>query len=309
MNVITIKDNKNNQIKKHNDIIQATGALSGTAFKMLSMLVSMVRTDDSDFQEYALRIEDYKKEIGVTNKEVSFYEKQALELMRNPFEVKKGVWFNWCSKVDVASMNGYIIFKIDNDLKPYLLRLQKNFTTYNLTNIMKLRGDYTPRLYEYFIMKWNEYKAYNKDKKSYTFDLKIDWLREHFGIPNGYRYNNIKTQIIEVAKKQFKEKTDIQFKYTEQKIGRRVDRIIITIRDNDKGFNDYLKDLKAFISFYRKNKVNEDLFDDGKVCISVGKNGRLYDKYTAQEYDKNQAMIVWKKLYERAKNNQLDFPV
>jgi len=281
MNVITIKDNKNNQIKKHNDIIQATGALSGTAFKMLSMLVSMVRTDDSDFQEYALRIEDYKKEIGVTNKEVSFYEKQALELMRNPFEVKKGVWFNWCSKVDVASMNGYIIFKIDNDLKPYLLRLQKNFTTYNLTNIMKLRGDYTPRLYEYFIMKWNEYKAYNKDKKSYTFDLKIDWLREHFGIPNGYRYNNIKTQIIEVAKKQFKEKTDIQFKYTEQKIGRRVDRIIITIRDNDKGFNDYLKDLKAFISFYRKNKVNEDI----------------------------RQIHSWKKLYERAKNNQLDFPV
>ena len=209
MNIISVESNKNNQIKKHNDIIKATGSLSNTSQKMLAMLISMIRTDDSEFQKYALRIEDYRKEIGSKNKDTEFYIKQAEELMKNPFRIEKKL-FNWCSMVDWGSVEGYIIFSIHNDLKPYLLDLQKHFTTYNIVNILLLRGDYSPRLYEYLVMEWKEFKRnykkrHNKTPKSYTIELKIDWMREHFGIPKGYRYNDIKKRIIEVAKKQFKE--------------------------------------------------------------------------------------------------------
>jgi len=309
MNVISIEENKNNQVKKANALIEAKGALSSTAQKILIMLISMLRTDDSEFQKYALNIKDFKQELGTTNNEVKFYVERAKELMRNPFEVDKKL-FNWCSMVDYGSIEGYLVFDIHNDLKPYLLGLQKNFTTYNIVNILALKGDYTPRLYEYFLMRFNEYKAqykkqHNKTPKSFTFELEIDWLRDTFKIPDSYRYNNIKTQIIEVAKRQFKEKTNIKFDYKEQKLGRKVVRLVITVENNNKGSNDFLVDLQSFIRFVRKNLINQDIWQGQGMVLSVDMNGRIYDKKTGKEYANKNAQVVWEKWYELAKQDKL----
>lgn len=309
MDIISIEENKNNQIKKANTLIEAKGALSSTSQKMLIMLIGMLRVDDSEFQKYALNIKDFKKEIGATNNEVKFYVEKAKELMRNPFEVDKKL-FNWCSMVDYGSIDGYLIFDIHNDLKPYLLDLRSNFTTYNIVNILSLRGDYTPRLYEYFLMRFNEYKSkykeqHNKTPKSFTFELEIDWLRKTYKIPDSYRYNNIKTQIIEVAKKQLKEKTNIKFDYKEEKLGRKVVRLIITIENNNKGSNDYLIDLHSFIRFVRKNLINQDIWKGQGMILSVDTNGRIYDKLSQKEYSNKNAEEVWKKWYQLAKDNKL----
>jgi len=309
MNIISIEDNKNNTIKKANKLIEAKGALSSTAQKMLIMLISMIRADDSDFQKYALNISDFKKEIGITNNEVKFYVERAKELMKNPFEIDKKL-FNWCSSVDYGSIEGYLVFDIHNDLKPYLLELQENFTTYNIVNILALRGDYTPRLYEYFLMRFNDYKAkykkkYKKTPKSFTFEIELDWLRSTYKIPDSYRYNNIKTQIIENAKKQFKEKTNIKFDYKEYKLGRKVVRLIITVKDNNKGSNDFLVDLQSFIRFVRRNLVNQDIWKGQGMILSVDMNGNIYDKKTLKEYTNKNAQEVWKKWYELAKKDEL----
>jgi len=310
MNVISIEENKNNQIKKANALIEAKGDLSSTAQKMLAMLISMIRVDDSEFQEYALNINDYFSQVGSSSKNVEFAKESALELMRNPFELKKGVWYNWCSKVDITKVEGYIVFSIHNDLKPYLLRLQNNFTTYNIVNILALKGDYTPRLYENFLMRFNEYKTqykkqHNKTPKSFTFEIEIDWLRNYFKIPKSYKYADIKRQIIEVAKKQFKEKTNIKFDYKEQKLGRKVVRLVITVENNNKGSNDYLLDLQSFIRFLRTNLINQDIWKGQGMVLSISEKGRIYDKKTLKEYNKDQAQIVWEEWYELAKQDKL----
>jgi len=315
MEIINIEENKNNVIKKANELIKAKGELSQTAQKMLAMLISMIRADDTEFQSYALKISDYKKEIELTsNKSKNDYIDNARELMSNPFIIDKQM-FNWCSKVDWGSLDGYIIFQIHQDLKPYLLQLRGNFTEYNITNIMKLKGKYSPRLYEYFKMVWNEYKTYNKGKKSYTFELKIDWLKEFLKITKGYRYDNIKKQIIEKAKKDFKEFTDIQFTYKEQKIGRKVDRLIITVKDNNKGSNDYLTNRRAFIAYIREhykpdpvNNIFPTILETDKGDIKIDINGRLYillNNGDIDELDEKRADNLWSWLYEIAKAGNL----
>ena len=317
MNIISIEDNKNNQIKKHNNIIKAKGSLSNTSQKMLAMLISMIRTDDSEFQKYALRIEDYRKEIGSKNKDTEFYVKQAEELMKNPFRINKKL-FNWCSMVDWGSVEGYIVFSIHSDLKPYLLNLQKHFTTYNIVNVLSLRGDYSPRLYEYLVMEWKEFKRnykkrHNKTPKNYTIELEIDWLREHLGISKGYKYNDIKRQIIEVAKKQFKEKTDIQFDYEEQKIGRKVNSLKITIRDNNKGSNDYLATIQSFTAYIRdryKPDITNDIFptvvETKNGNIKIDAKGRLYLSGLGKvvDYDNKQSQKLWEQLYQIAQDGR-----
>lgn len=303
---VQIQEHTNNIVKKHNELIKAQGALSSTAQKMLCSVISMLRVDDSEFQEYALKRDEYLQMIGSSSNNDEFIYRQAEELMSNPFRVE-GKMFNWCSMVDFKRIPGYIIFDIHPKLKPYLLELKEkgNFTQYKIINILSLKGDYTIRLYEMFTMQWNQYKAYNPNSKSYTFEVKIDKLIEDFQIPKSYKYNNIKERIIDKAKQQFKAKTDIQFDYKEQKIGRKVDRLIVTIKSNDKGSNDYMRDLQSFISYMRKNFTNQDIYKGQNMVISIDENGRLYNKKTLKEYDKSTAQTAWETLYKAAQENKL----
>jgi len=314
MNIIDIQENKNNIIKKSKDLIQAKGILSATAQKMLAMLISMIRTDDIDFQEYALSIKSYLEQIESKSKHQHFIKEQAKELMSNPF-ILDGKMFNWCSMVDFERIDGYVVFEIHHKLKPYLLQFNKetgNFTQYNLVNILHLKGKYSPRLYEYFIMQWKQYKKYHPNAKSYSFDIKIDDLREMLSITKGYRYDNIKQQIINKAKTDFKKYTDISFTYKEQKIGRRVDRLIITVSSNSKGSNDYMANRKAFIAYMRENYINADILkaqnkDTGKeMMVSIAPDGTLYDKKTTENIIAKRADEMWDAIYAMAMSGTID---
>ncbi len=311
MQEIQIKEHKNNIVAKSNELIKAKGSLSGTAQKMIASVISMLKTDDTEFQKYALRIDDYLELIGSKSKNTKFLEEQAMELMRNPFKIN-GKIFNWCSMVDLEKIEGYIIFDIHQELKPYLLQLKNrgNFTQYKIVNILSLRGEYSPRIYEYLIMEFNQQIEY---KKECVLSLKIDDLRSFLRIPKSYRYNHIKTQIIEKAKRDFKEHTDIQFTYTEKKIGRKVDQLIITIIENNRDKNSCLSSRQSFIAYIRKNFVNKELLEGiekdtkKKILISVAPDGKLYDLHHNTNFNATKSLKIWELLYIRAKDGKLNF--
>ncbi len=308
MNVINTKNN--NIIKKSNDLIKAKGSLSGTAQKMLSMIISMIKMSDTDLQEYALNINSYFQEIDVKSKNHDFIKEQAKELMKNPFEINGDI-FNWCSKVATKQIEGYIVFNIHRDLKPYLLELRSNFTQYHIVNVLKLRGDYTPRLYEYFLMRWKSYKSeynkkYGKIPNTYTFTINLNDFKDLIGLKNKkYLYADIKKRILEVGKKQFKEHTDMKFDFDVKKLGRKVTDLIFILQDNNKGSNDYLSDIKSFISFMRKNFVNKEIWIGQGMVLSICPLGKIYDKTTLRDYDKENALKVWNIWYDLAKNDEL----
>jgi len=266
-------------VKKAEDLLLARYDLSELSIKLMSVLIAMLRKDDAEFaHRYILRISDWKELTGLTGRSV--YEnllRSAKELQDNPIMIKrpKG-WLvlNWLASFEYIEESGEIELEISSKLKPYLIELQERFLQYGIENILPLRSSYVIRLYELLKHEYNKIINYN-NQKAVIYEISISEIS--------------------------KEKTDIQIEYKEIKRGRAVNSIEFTIRSNNKGSNDYLKDLKSFISFYRKNKINETLYDDGKICLSISEDGRLYDKYTAQEYDKDQALVVWKKLYEREK--------
>ena len=313
MEVVNIQKHKNNIVSKANELVRAKGALCETAQKMLASIISMIRFDDTELQEYALKIDDYLALIDSKSNNNKFIKEQAKELMKNPFEID-GLIFNWCSMVDTKRIEGYLIFDIHPKLRPYLLELKErgNFTQYKIINILSLKGEYSPRFYEILIMKWNIHKKYNPLSKSLSFDMKIDELIDMLQIPRGYRYADIRRRIIDKAQKQFKAKTDIQFTYKEQKIGRKVDRLIITIKANDKGSNDYLSSLHSFIAYMRKHFINKDIlktkdkYTGEYMMLSVSEKGHIYNKYNTAEIEKERAKEIWETLYKLAKQNKLE---
>ena len=313
MDIVTVKESRNNIVKKQQDLIHnARYKLSELGIKTIAILISQIKVSDEDFKEYALKIDDIKRLAGdsKTKNTKHYVDVVTNDLMSKPFWIKNER-FNWVTYARWEEGSNIILFEIHRKLKPYLLEMQKNFLQYNIANILPLKSSYVIRLYELCKDHYAEQTRYKPNKKSVQFDLKIERMRELFEIPKSYLYKDIRVNIIDKAVKQFKEKTDIQISYMEQKIGRKVDRIIITVKENNQGSNDYMRDLHSFIRYMRKNFINQiilstrDKYTGEVLHLSIDKGGKLYDQRKVHTFPADRSQEMWNTLYDLAKEDKL----
>lgn len=308
-------------VAKHNDLILARNKLSETAQKLFVSAVSMVRPDDEEFHEYALKMSDYIKATGTKSKNIKSMEESIVKAADEI--IGKSVWFGksgypLCIKADVGKREGYVLLQIHPDLKPYLLELQNrgNFTSYYKANFITLSGRYTPRIYEYLVMQLSKFKdsyqkKYNKMPQKASFEITISEFRITFAIPNSYNIGMLKVRVLEKAKKEIKQKTDIYFEYKEVKKNRKTEKLIFTIHDKTSEKEYFLETEKAFISYMRNNFINKDILyapdkDTNKnLQISISPQGHIYDK-TGVEINSARSKKIWNVLYSLAKEDKLD---
>lgn len=311
MELVSIEDSKNNIVVKHQGLVHnARYRLSELGIKVLSVLISMIKTSDTEFTQYAIQIKDFKELIHSDSKNTYKYaHKLVKELMSNPIQIGDEQ-FNWVSYGKYRKGDGVIIFEIHRLLKPYLLELKNNFLQYNITNILPLKSGYVIRLYELCKDQYNEATRYKEGTTSATFELNIERLRELFEIPSSYAYKDIRVNILDKAVEQFRKKTDIQIEYKVQKIGRRVDRVIITVKKNRKGSNDYKHNRMAFIKYMRANYINADVlsavdkYTQKSMIISIAPDGKLYDK-KGTEFDSKRSDEMWDTLFKMSQEDKL----
>ncbi len=302
-------------VKKAEDLLLARYDLTELSIKLMSVLIAMLRKDDTEFaHRYILRISDWKELSGLTGRSV--YEnllKSAKELQDNPITIQRPrgwLVLNWLASFEYVEESGEIELEISSKLKPYLLELQERFLQYGIENILPLRSSYVIRLYELLKHEYNKITNYN-NQKAVIYQISISEMRNKFVIPDSYRYNDIKKNIIIKAQKQFKAKTDIQIDYKEIKKGRAVNSIEFTVRENNKGSNDYLKDETSFISFMRKNFINQDVLKANDkntnqiIEVSIAANGKLYDKRSTKNIDRKRSKEMWTRLFQLAKKDEL----
>lgn len=311
MNIVEIKDNKNCIVKKHNDLVnKARYSLSEDGIKLVSMLIAMIRTDDETFQEYHIKVSDFAKLKGSNSK--NNYEsvhKIIKELLSCPIKIGN-LQANFIASGEYKEGTATAVFEISQKLKPYLLELKKDFLEYDLKDILSLKSGYVIRLYEMIVQQWREYKHYNKNAKSFTFDFDVEEMRTLFEIPNSYLYKDIRVNIIDKAQEQFKNKTNISFEYEEYKIGRAVKRLKITVKENNKGSNDIFASRKAFINYIRETyKPNPDknhfpvVINTKSGDVKVNLNGEIYlSGADIKTYDNKQADKLWDWLFDLVKN-------
>ena len=141
-------------------------------------------------------------------------------------------------------------------------------------------------------------------------DLDVEELKTLFEIPNSYLYKDIRVNVIDKAKQQFKEKTNITFDYEEYKIGRAVKRLKITVKENNKGSNDIFANKKSFINHIRKEYIpNPDknhfpiIVSTKQGDVKINITGEIYlSGDTVVNYDNKQADKLWDWLFDLVKN-------
>ena len=183
-------------------------------------MVAQIKQEDKEFQDYKIAISDfvdltetahkneYRRAQAITKNLVKKYAEITLpngDILQTTFlshaKYKKG--------------EGYVEVSFSPKLKPYLLEIKKNFTSYDIRNILPLKSKYTLRIYE--LMK--QFRTVGER----IFPL--DELRNLLSIPESYTYGRIKEIILTPAKKELYDYTDLFFTFEEIKQGRKVTSI------------------------------------------------------------------------------------
>jgi plasmid replication initiation protein len=229
----SVAQQSNNSVTKSNVLIEANYKLTVTEQKVILYLVSQINKDDDDFKMYSLPIQHFYELLGYRGSpKYSEMREITKNLMRKILEIKEGKklkQMSWISYVEYDEHSGRVSLSFDPRLKPYLLQLKKEFTTYRLKNVMELKSSYSIRIYE-ILKRWQFMNE---------IEIPLDELRKMVGATDKYlEYHNFKKRVLAPAEKEIAEKTDLSFKYKEVKRGRKVVAIRFFIRErrvNGKG--------------------------------------------------------------------------
>ena len=219
-------ENRTNQlVTKSNILIEANYKLGVVEQKIILCLASNIHPEDSDFKSYTLPIKEFNRLLGL-NGTPKYTELRQItkELMQKVFEVridKKVIQVAWLSYVAYNESEGTIDVRFDPFLRPYLLELKKEFTSYKLENVVKLKSSYAIRIYELL-------KQYERFQERTFF---LSDLRKMLGAEDVYpAYGNFKQRVLLPAQKELMKKTDISFEIEVAKKGRKVEKVKFLIK-------------------------------------------------------------------------------
>lgn len=184
-----------------NSLIRGKQSMSLQESKLLYITISQVIKQDKDLKTYTTTIPELARFLNVSADNLyRDIKKICRDLMTRHIEIKQDSdswelfqWVNACKYY-----NGTITIRLSDEIKPYLIALEKYYSQYLLDTLISFRSYYTSRLYQLCLCELNEK---NRDEIEITFS--IEELREFFQIDrNKYknkRYDLIK-YTVEVAK-------------------------------------------------------------------------------------------------------------
>lgn len=220
---------------KSNELIQQSRfSLSLQQQKVVLYLISKITPYDEEFQLYEFSITEFCKICGIDTDNGKNYQnlKDAIKAIAD-----KSLWvkisedeetiLRWIDKPYINKRDGYIKIRLDNDMKPFLLQLKENFTSYELIWTLHFKSKYTIRLYE--LIK----SIHFHELEEYSREFGIDELRRLMGAENYNTWQRLKDRAIIPAVKEINEYSDKNIVMTPLKKGRAVERVKFTITSKD----------------------------------------------------------------------------
>lgn len=222
-------------VTQANSLVKASYTMTLEEKRIVLLLISLVRKDDKDFHVYRIPITDIREYLGLTTNKVYEDVKRVADiLMTRVIHIPEegGGWLKigWVSSARYVPKGNHgadcacLDLKFDPDLKPYLLELKAQFSSYSLRNVVSLGGFNHIRMYELL----NSYRKIGVVKFSPDELKKILKLDGKYG-----DYKDFRKYVLLTAQKELSEKTDLAFDFEDNaKRGRKVSEIVFRIRNN-----------------------------------------------------------------------------
>lgn len=262
-------------IKKANLLIESYHNHSFTLYetRILLKVCSMINIKDKRFRDYIFNISDFAKEFDF-NIDYADFKKAVKGLVGKTIQIKVGRrgWevFSYLSYGKYIPYEGKVHLRFDPAMTPYLLELDKCFTSYKLKYVANLRRANSLRLYELL-------KQYEGAIGSRTISV-INIIR-HLNLQSkAYKiYGSFKQIILTPCINEINEKTDIQVSFDEIKEGRKVVEIKFNIDRNDR-----------VIDIKKENKKPKE--PDGQIVIIKESGETIIERVFIEEFLNNLAI-------------------
>jgi len=217
-------------IKKSNNLIESRYNFNIWETRFFHSVLAQIRRDDEELQVYRVRYRDVINVFGLKSGDSYRYLRDAAKsLMAKSFYVnyeengtKREKQYHILRHIDyltegqnsTATENDeYIDVTVEHMMKPFLIQLQKNFTTYDIRNLVGL-GVYATRIYELI----KQYLTIGRRT------IRLDEMKRMFELEEEYkRFNDFYRYVIAPAEKQINKHTDISIVGIERtKEGRKI---------------------------------------------------------------------------------------
>lgn len=222
--------NKEHFAVMSNDILKGKQEMTLQEARIIRFLITQVVKEDKDLKTYTCRIEEFAKYLDIPSSNLyrdvrqicdSLLEKKVRIGTGNPKEPWK--IYQWMQMASYDG-NGNLTLMLSNQIKPFVVELDRYFTQYQYKNVLAMQSFYAIRLYELLKMQ-SGIEQYRID-----YEYSIKELREYFSCENKYsRIIDFKKNVIEIAVKEINEKTDLRVIVTYKKTGRAISHIIFEV--------------------------------------------------------------------------------
>lgn len=213
----------NSKVTISNDLVEAhyPTDIRTLEHKILRLVYSFMnpRKDGEAITDFVIRIDKLKSYLSLSpdtkwNSLFGRLKEVQARVNKFPLEIYKDgelISTSILPTIALHEKNKTIRFSIGKELRDYLTNLDKNYTSYRLINIPKLRSGYSIRIYELLFQ-------YKKIGLRY---FEIDDLQKKVG--SKYKlYGDFKRKVLNQAQKDLKKHTDLAFAFAEKKAGRKV---------------------------------------------------------------------------------------
>jgi plasmid replication initiation protein len=189
--------------------------------RLICHLIANIKPNEEDFTKKQVSI----KELNFIDENTynhNYFKEEFVRLLEMPFQIPEDEgWTNWFSYLKYK--NGVIEYRFDPALKPFLLNLKENFTSYHLSNVMNLKSNYAILTFELLA------QARNQGYRNIT----IKEYRELLKIPDSYLNADI-LRLLKKVQKEIRDRTNLQFDFTMKKMAKAFHSINFVVKNNKK---------------------------------------------------------------------------
>lgn len=149
-----LKLNKDYCVVSANDLIKGKQRMTIQESKLLYIAISQVVKEDKDFKTYTTTIPELAEFLGITSDNLyRDIDKITDNLLQRFVKIKidKNKWkkFQWVNRADYD--NGVLTLRLSDDIKPYLLELEKHYSQFVLSTMLTFKSYYASRIYQLLV--------------------------------------------------------------------------------------------------------------------------------------------------------------
>ena len=285
-----------NLVVKDNALIEASHKLSESEQRLILLAIVKGREfcdniEQLQGKELEIHADDYMQTFGV-DRHAAY--KSLKSAVLGLFEAKWGYKYvndkgktvvryeRFTQMAEYVEGGAEVKFKFADAIVPMLVELERNFTTYEITQVANLQSRYAMRLYEFLI----------RFKTTKKLEISLEDLRFRFGLLE-YEYQvmgDFKRRVLEQAIKEINEHTDITVKYEQHKKGRNITGFTFTFK--------YKTTQKATKQLEQRDENTADMFTkytDAQLGRAVHSKKFIadYNGLVSAQNPANQSSSAW----------------